>query len=356
MRPMVAIEGRRIGPGEPPYIIAEISGNHNGSFERAVGLLEAAGESGADAVKLQTYTPDTITIDHDGPEFIIRGGLWDGRKLYDLYQEAHTPWEWQERLFERGRELGVTVFSSVFDETSVRFLEDLGAPAYKIASFEIVDLPLIRCCARTGKPVIISTGMAGLGEIQDALAAAGDEGCEEAVLLHCVSGYPAPAEDYNLRTIGHMAEAFGVPVGLSDHTLGTAVPVAAAALGACVIEKHLTIARSEGGPDAAFSLEPSEFKEMVDACRIAGRSTGRVSYKAAGSEAGSLRLRRSLYVVKGVRAGEVFTRDNVRSIRPGGGLAPKHLEDVLGRRAACDIEGGTALAWHHLGGAGREGA
>lgn len=348
MQPTISIDGRRIGPGQPPYIIAEMSGNHNGSLQRALELIAAAKEAGADAVKLQTYTPDTITIDHDGPEFIVRGGLWDGRKLYELYQEAHTPWDWQERLFERGRELGLSVFSSVFDDTSIDFLAGLAAPAYKIASFEILDLPLIRRCARTGKPLILSTGMADMEEIQEAVSAAGEAGCRELLLLHCVSSYPAPAEEYNLRTIVHMAETFGIPAGLSDHTLGIAVPVAAVALGACAVEKHFTMARSEGGPDAAFSLEPDELKTMVDACRTAHEAIGKVSYEPTGAEVGNVQFRRSLYVVRDMNKGEAFTSLNVRSIRPGYGLAPKQLDMVLGRHATCDIQRGTPLLWDHI--------
>lgn len=346
MKSAISIAGRSIGPGEPPYIIAEMSGNHNGSLERALELVEVAKESGADAVKLQTYTADTITLDHDGPEFVINGGLWDGRRLYELYQEAHTPWDWQGRLFERGRQLGIAVFSSVFDETAVDFLEGLGAPAYKIASFEIVDLPLIRRCAGTGKPLIISTGMANLGEIQDAVKAADESGCRELALLHCVSGYPAPTGEYNLRTIAHMAEAFGVPVGLSDHTLGIAVAAAAVALGACVVEKHFTMARSAGGPDSAFSLEPQELKAMVEACRTAYEAAGEVSYRRTGAESGNVQFRRSLYVVKDVKQGETFTRENVRSIRPGYGLAPKYYDSIIGCRASRDAKCGEPLKWH----------
>jgi len=348
MKLSITIDGRKIGDGHPPYIIAEMSGNHNGSLERALGLITAAKEAGVDAVKLQTYTPDTITIDHDSPEFIIRDGLWRGRKLYDLYQEAHTPWDWQARLFERGRELGLTVFSSVFDDTSVDFLAGLNAPAYKVASFEIVDLPLIRHCARTGKPLILSTGMADLGEIQDAVGTARGEGCEDLLLLHCVSGYPAPADECNLRTIAQMAEGFGVPAGLSDHTLGIAVPVAAVALGACAVEKHFTLSRSEGGPDAAFSLEPEELKAMVDACSSAYEAIGKANYERVTAEAGSMQFRRSLYVVRDIKGGEIFTAENVRSIRPGYGLSPKYLDAVLGSRAAGDIKRGMPLSWDQV--------
>jgi N-acetylneuraminate synthase len=341
----ITIAGRRIGPGHPPYVIAEMSGNHNGDINRAFALLEAAKKAGADAVKLQTYTADTITIDHDGPGFRIEGGLWKGRTLYELYQEAHTPWEWHPQLFVRARELGITVFSSPFDPTAVEFLETLDAPAYKIASFEVVDLPLIEQAAKTGKPLIISTGMADLGEVGDAVAAARAAGCREIALLHCTSAYPTPPEDSNLRTIPHLAEAFGVVAGLSDHTPGTAVPVAAVALGASLIEKHFTLRRADGGPDAAFSLEADELTALVTDCRTGWIALGRVNYEVEASERRSRAVRRSLYVVRDVPAGGQLTADNVRSIRPGHGLAPKHLPDVLGRRATRAISRGTPLAW-----------
>jgi N-acetylneuraminate synthase len=343
--PEITIAGRRIGPGHPPYVIAEMSGNHNGDIKRAFALLEAAKKAGADAVKLQTYTADTITIDHDGPGFRIEGGLWNGRTLYELYQEAHTPWDWHPQLFAKARELGIAIFSSPFDCTAIEFLEKLEAPAFKIASFEVIDLPLIQRAARTGKPLIISTGIASLGEIAEAVEAARASGGREIALLHCTSGYPTPPEDSNLRTLPHLAEAFGVVAGLSDHTPGTAVPVAAVALGASVIEKHFTLRRADGGPDAAFSLEPEELAELVANCRTAWTALGRISYELEASEKGNKTFRRSLYAVQDIPAGSRFTPENVRSIRPGHGLPPKHLPDVLGRRAGRAIARGTPLAW-----------
>lgn len=344
MRDAIAIGGRLIGQSEPPYIIAELSGNHNGDITRALRLIEAAKEAGADAVKLQTYTADTITIDHNGPGFLITEGPWSGRSLYELYKEAHTPWEWHPALFARCRELALTVFSSPFDETAIEFLEGLDVPAYKIASFEIIDIPLIRCAAATGKPLIISTGMATVAEIADALNAAQSGGAAGVVLLHCVSGYPTPIEDVNLATVQDLRSRFDVPIGLSDHTLSTAVPVAAVALGAAVIEKHLTLRRSDGGPDAAFSLEPDELKCMVRDCHTSWKALGRATYERERSELPNVIFRRSLYVVTDVRRGEEFTSANVRSIRPGYGMPPKELTSVLGRRAARDIARGTPLS------------
>jgi N-acetylneuraminate synthase len=345
----VSIAGRPIGRDHEPYVICELSGNHNGSLDRALDLLDAAAATGADAVKIQSYTPDTITIDHDGPGFRIEGGLWDGRTLYDLYGEAQTPFEWHEPLFARARALGVTLFSTPFDESAVDLLEGLGAPAYKIASFEAVDLPLIARVARTGKPMIVSTGMANLDEIGEAVRTARDHGCQEIVLLHCVSSYPAPDEQSNVRTVPDLAERFGVVSGLSDHTFGSAVAVASIALGGCVVEKHFTLRRADGGPDAAFSLEPDEFRTLVEDCKRAWRALGEATYDLQGCERGSLVFRRSIYVVRDVAAGEELTGDNIRSIRPGYGLPPKHLPEVLGKRAARDLKRGEPLDWEAVG-------
>src|ERR1700741_1944318 len=323
--PEIEIAGRRIGAAHEPYVICELSGNHNGSLDRALSMVDAAADTGCDAIKIQTYTADTITMDVDRPEFRIHGGLWDGRSLYELYQEAHTPFEWHAAIFERARQRGVTLFSSPFDESAVDLLDGLGAPAYKIASFEAVDLPLIRHAASKGRPLIISTGMANLAEIAAARTAALEAGAAGVVLLHCVSSYPAALEDANVRTVADMAERFGCPGGLSDHTPGTAAPGAAVALGACVVENPFTLARADGGPDAAFSLEPDEFSALVRDCKAAWRALGRAHYDLLGSERGNLAFRRSLYVAADVAAGETMSRQNVRSIRPGLGLPPADL-------------------------------
>ncbi|MCC5992636.1 MAG: pseudaminic acid synthase [Rhodobacteraceae bacterium] len=343
------IAGRLIGQGHPPYIIAELSGNHNGELQRALALIDAAADAGADAVKLQTYTADTITIDVDRPEFRIRGGLWDGRSLHELYREASTPWEWHGALFEHAHARGLHCFSSPFDPTAVAFLERLNAPAYKIASFEIVDTPLIRLVGGTGKPVIMSTGVASLGEIEDALRAAQEGGAGGVALMHCISAYPAAVEDMRLSTIASLAAAFGVPIGLSDHSPGSTVAVAAVALGACMVEKHLTLARADGGPDAAFSLEPAEFADLVQDCRTAHQALGQPRHDRAGIGGGNALFRRSLYVVADVAEGEVLSARNIRSIRPGLGLLPRYLPEVLGRRAARALRRGEPLEWGMVG-------
>lgn len=340
---VIRIDGRAIGDTFPPYVIAELSANHNGRLETALRILEEAQKAGADAVKLQTYRPDTITLDSSSEGFVIQGGLWDGRRLYDLYQEAHMPWEWHAPLFKRGRELGITVFSTPFDPTAVDLLEDLNAPAYKIASFEAVDLPLIRYVASTGKPMIISTGMADAEEIAEAIAAAREGGCQQLAILHCVSGYPAPAADYNLRTIPDMMERFGLVTGLSDHTLDNTTAIASVALGACIIEKHFTLDRLGGGPDDSFSLEPPELAALCQGARTAWEALGRVDYGRKSSEQGNAQFRRSLYYVRDLDAGEIIGADAVRSVRPGFGLAPKHLDSVLGRRAVRKIMRNTPV-------------
>lgn len=355
MKPPIEISSRHIGPGYPTYIIAEMSANHNQDFDRAVKIIEAAKETGADAIKLQTYTPDTLTIDCDNEYFCIgKGTIWEGRNLYDLYGEAYTPWEWQPKLKDLANDLGLAFFSTPFDHTAVDFLEQMDVPAYKVASFEIVDLPLIRRIAQTGKPIIMSTGMATLAEIDEAVRTIREVGGEQLALLKCTSAYPASPEEMNLCTIPHLAKAFNVPVGLSDHTLGIAVPVAAVALGACVVEKHFTLSRDVPGPDSVFSLEPHEFKAMVDAIRIAEKALGEVRYEVTEREEASRIFRRSLFVVQDVGVGEMFTEENVRSIRPGYGLHTRYLDQVLGRRAARDIERGTPLSWDIVAGKARE--
>lgn len=347
--PFIEIAGRKIGADYPPYVICELSGNHNGSLARCLEMVDAAAATGCDAIKIQTYTADTITLDVDRPEFRIHGGLWDGRSLYELYQEAQTPFEWHAAIFERARQRGVTLFSSPFDETAVDLLDGLNAPAFKIASFEAVDLPLIRYAAAKGKPLIISTGMANLQEMQTARDTALEAGAAGVLLLHCVSSYPATFADANVRTVPDMAARFGCPIGLSDHTPGTAASVAAVSVGACVIEKHFTLARSDGGPDAAFSLEPAEFKALVQDTRNAWAALGAAHYDVLGAEQASLQFRRSLYVTSDIKAGETLSRANIRSVRPGNGLPPGDLDKVLGRAATRDIVRGEPLDWSMVG-------
>jgi len=341
----IEINGRKVGSGFPVYTIAELSANHRQQFDEAVKLIEAAKDAGADAVKLQTYTPDTITIDVDSDLFLRTEGLWAGRTLYDIYSEAYTPWEWQPKLKRVADELGIDLFSSPFDKTAVDFLEEMGCPAYKVASFEIVDIPLIEYIASKGKPIIMSTGMATLAEIDEAVQAARMAGVSQIALLKCSSVYPAPTEEMNLRTIPHLAEAFELPVGLSDHTLEIAVPVTAVAVGACIVEKHFTLSRSIPSPDSAFSLEPDEFKAMVGAIRTTEKALGEVRYGTNAQEDKSRVFRRSLFAVQDIKAGELFTEKNVRSIRPDYGIHPRFLKDVMGRRAGQDIERGTPISW-----------
>ncbi len=345
----IKINQRQIGEGQSVYIIAEMSANHNQDFDQAIKIIEAVKASGADAVKLQTYTPDTITINCDNEYFQIgKGTIWEGRNLYDLYSEAYTPWEWQPKLKEIANDLGLDFFSTPFDHTAVDFLENMDVPAYKIASLENVDLPLIQRIAQTGKPIIMSTGMATLAEIDEAIQTIRQTGNQQLALLKCTSAYPASPEEMNLKTIPHLAEAFTFPVGLSDHTLGIAVSIAAIALGACIIEKHFTLSRQVPGPDSAFSLEPQEFKAMVEAVRTAEKALGQISYEVAEQEKASQVFRRSLFVVKDMKAGDVFTEEQVRSIRPGYGLHTRYLDIVIGQRAAQDIERGTPLSWSHI--------
>ncbi|MCD1636359.1 pseudaminic acid synthase [Martelella mediterranea] len=339
----IIIDGRPIGPGHPPYVIAELSANHNGDLAQALQIIDAAVEAGADAVKIQTYRPDTITLKSDAPDFQITEGLWAGRTLYDLYEWAHTPWEWHEELFAHAARREITLFSSPFDPTAVDLLQGLGTAAYKIASFEAVDLPLIRYVAAQGKPMIISTGMADLEEITEAVEAAREGGCQQLALLHCVSGYPAPAADYNLATIADMAARFGVPVGLSDHTLDNTTAIASIALGACIIEKHMTLDRTGGGPDDSFSLEPAEFMTLCEGARTAWEAVGSVDYGRKSSEQGNVKFRRSLYFVKDMKAGDLVTEDCVRSVRPGYGLAPKFLELILGKKVLHDRKKNTPV-------------
>lgn len=343
--PSISIAGRRIAADEAPYVIAELSANHNGRLETAIAIVEQAKAAGADAVKLQTYTADTITLNCDSEDFQIHGGLWDGQTLYSLYRQAHMPWAWHKPLFEHARKIGITIFSSPFDHTAVDLLEELNAPAYKIASFEAVDLPLIKYVASTGKPMIISTGMADAEEIGEAIEAARAGGCKELAILHCVSGYPAPAEDYNLQTIPDMIERFGLVTGLSDHTLDNTTAIASVVLGASIIEKHFTLDRKGGGPDDSFSIEPAELRALCKDSKTAHAAMGGVDYKQKPSEKANIKFRRSLYVVQDIKAGERFSESNVRSIRPGYGIAPKYWDSVIGKRAACDVKAGHPLLW-----------
>lgn len=343
--PYIEIAGRRIASDQPPYIIAELSANHNGKLETALEIIEEAHKAGADAIKLQTYRPDTITLNSDSDDFKIKGGLWDGRTLYELYEEAHMPWEWHRPLFEHAKKLGITIFSSPFDTTAVDLLEELGAPAYKIASFEAIDLPLIEYVARTGKPMIISTGMADVEEIQEAIDAAKGAGCRQLAILQCVSGYPAPAEDYNLRTIPDMIDRFGLVTGLSDHTLDNTTAITSVALGASIIEKHFTLDRNGGGPDDSFSLEPKELAALCSDSKTAWKALGDVNYGRKSSEKGNIQFRRSLYFVKDLKAGEKITEDAVRSVRPGFGLSPRYYCQVIGCTVVKDLKFGTPLSW-----------
>jgi pseudaminic acid synthase len=343
--PSITIAGRRIAADAMPYVIAELSANHNGKHDTAMKIIDEAKKAGADAVKLQTYTADTITLDSDAEEFQIHGGLWDGKTLYKLYQEAHMPWEWHETLFKYAHKLGITIFSSPFDNTAVDLLEDLNAPAYKIASFEAVDLPLIKYVARTGKPMIISTGMADAEEIQEAIDAAREGGCKELAILHCVSGYPAPPDNYNLHTIPDMIERFGLVTGLSDHTLDNTTAIASVAMGASIIEKHFTLDRNGGGPDDSFSLEPPDLTALCRDSKTAWAALGKVDYGQKSSEQGNVKFRRSLYFVKNLKRGDVIIKGSIRSIRPGFGIPPKHLDSIIGLKLKSDVKEGTPVSF-----------
>ncbi len=348
MHALIEIQGRRIGTDEPAYIIAELSANHGQSFDTAVELIRAAHEAGADAIKLQTYTADTLTIDCDREEFLIKGTVWDGQNLYNLYRQAHTPWRWQPQLKTIANQLGLTLFSTPFDHSSVEFLEQMDVPAYKIASFEIGDTSLLKRVAQTGKPVIVSTGMAEKSEIDLAMTTLLNHGASQVALLKCTSAYPVPPDSMNLRTIPDMIRTYQVPCGLSDHTLTHAAAMASVCLGGSIIEKHITLSRDDGGPDSAFSLEPTEFKRMVQAVRSIEATLGHVHYGPNSSDKSSRCFRRSLFVVKDIAAGEKFRDDNIRSIRPGQGIEPRFLEEILGKTAKSDVARGTPLAWHHV--------
>ena len=339
----INIDGRIIGKGKAPYIIAEMSANHNGNLDVALRIVEEAKRAGADAIKMQTYRPDTITLKSDLPDFQISDGLWAGRTLYDLYDWAHTPWDWHKPLFDHARQLGITIFSSPFDTTAVDLLEDLGAPAYKIASFEAVDLSLIKYVASTGKPMIISTGMANIEEIEEAIEAARVGGCKELAILHCVSGYPAPASDYNLRTIPDMIERFGLVTGLSDHTLDNTTAITSVALGASIIEKHFTLDRNGGGPDDSFSLEPADLIALCRDTKTAWQALGQIDYERKSSEEANIKFRRSLYFVQDLQVGDTITEESVRSVRPGFGLAPKYLSEIIGKKVTRNVNANTAI-------------
>jgi pseudaminic acid synthase len=344
----IEVDGRSIGRDCPVYIVAEMSGNHNQDFDRAVKIIEEAKGAGVDAVKLQTYTADTITVDSDAESFQVKGGtLWDGYTLYSLYEEAYTPWEWQPKLKEVANDLGLDLFSTPFDFTAVDFLEEMGVPVYKVASPELIDIPLLKKIAATGKPILMSQGMATLAEVDEAVQAIRSVHLDaDIIVLKCTAAYPAPIDEINLKTIPYLENTFGIPIGLSDHTPGSDVAVAAAALGACVIEKHFTLSRSDGGPDAAFSMEPNEMKELVQSVRNVEKALGSIHAGASEHEMVGLKSRRSLFVVEDIKAGEALTNDNVRSIRPGNGLLPKHLPEVIGRQARQDLIKGTPLSWH----------
>ena len=341
----ISINNRNIGQEYPPYVIAEMSANHNGDINNAYKIIDMAKASGADAVKLQTYHPDTITMDMNTPEFMIEGGLWDGQSLHELYKGAYMPWEWHKPLFDYAKKIGITIFSSPFDNTAVDLLEDLNTPAYKIASFEAVDLPLIKYTAQTGKPMIISTGMADAQEIQEAIEAAREGGCKELAILHCVSGYPAPAADYNLRTLTDMQDKFGLVTGLSDHTIDNTTAITSVALGASIIEKHVTLDRNGGGPDDSFSLESEELKQLCLGAKTAWESLGQVDYGRKSSEQANVKFRRSLYFVKDIKTGELITNEHVKSIRPGYGLAPKYMKEIIGKKTTAAVKRGNPVSF-----------
>lgn len=343
MKKTITINDRIIGNSTRPYVISEVSANHNGSLKRAKKIIEASKDAGADAIKLQSYRPDTITLKMDTPDFQITEGLWKGQTLYDLYESAHMPWDWHKPLFEYARRLEMTIFSSPFDSTAIDLLEDLNAPAYKIASFEAIDLPLIAYAAQTGKPLIISTGMANLVEIEEAVETAQENGCKELALLHCVSGYPAPSDEYNLSTIPDLQQKFEIPIGLSDHTLDNTTAVASVALGASIIEKHVTLCRADGGPDDSFSLEPQDLKQLCDQSRVAWQSLGKVNYDLTSSETGNIKFRRSLYFVRDVVAGEMLKPEHIASVRPGYGLPPKYYHQILGKVLSKNVSKGTPV-------------